>query len=148
MMLAVSNVSQIKDSRKFEFEKPVEVKKWENGDVFVADYGYIDEVGNVKLFGIVLQSATRFFFAELNGIGRLENNVLKIEDIDDGVADKEIILSILNESAEMAKKGWDNHIEFWDMVLPSNIQSVDQADEYVKRNWVDIYKKYIEMIWC
>lgn len=147
MMLAVSNVSQIKDSRKFEFEKPVEVKKWENGDVFVADHGYIDEVGNIKLFGIVMQDE-KFFYAELNGIGQLKGNVLEIEDLDDGVADKKMILAILNESAEMAKKEFERHIEFWDAVLPSNIQSVDQADEYVKRNWVDIYKKYIEMVWC
>jgi hypothetical protein len=68
--------------------------------------------------------------------------------LDDGVADKKMILAILNESAEMAKKEFERHIEFWDAVLPGNIKSVSEADEYVQKNWVDVYKKYIETLWC
>lgn len=147
MLFEVSKVSKIKDSRKFEFDEPVGVTSWENGDVFVADHGYIDEVGNIKLFGIVMQDE-KFFYAELNGIGQLKGNVLEIEDLDDGVADKKMILAILNELAEMAKKEFERHIEFWDAVLPGNIKSVSEADEYVQKNWVDVYKKYIETLWC
>lgn len=145
MKVKVSKIEKIKDSRKFIFEKLQKITDWENGDTFLADHGYIDENGIVKLIGrVYFPKSKQYIWAELNGIGKLNDDILEIDATDDGVSTKEDILRFLSISVQMAKEG----IEFWDSVLPEHVKTVEDVDKFVKANLVRVYEQYLERMWC
>ncbi len=148
MKVKVSKIEKIKDSRKFIFEKSQKISDWENGDTFLADHGYIDENGNVKLIGKVYFPKGKYIWAELNGIGKLNDDILEIDATDDGVSTKEDIIRFLGISVQMAKEGKERDIEFWDSVLPEHVKTVEDVDKFVKANWVRVYEQYLERMWC
>lgn len=129
--IKITPVKQIGNSTYFEVKTPIEIIKWNNNSIFVVDHGYIDEVGNIIFIGITIENK-RFYYSSINATGNLKTNEITIDDIDNAVNTKEEIMKIILK-----------HIN-------DLIDDKDKIDieKYLKNNWTDLYKSYIEKFWC
>lgn len=83
--LKVGDFSKVMDGKHFfvlEESMNRNIYVWEDGDAFWVEDGIIDEVGNITLYGEVYDVLLeKYFPAFIPGVGRLEGNILIIDDL-------------------------------------------------------------------
>lgn len=129
--IPIAESQKINKTTKFKFKLPTEITQWDNGDVYVADHGYIDESGNIIFIGIVI-NGKKFYYASLKATGTLSENILEVDDTDNSVDAKEDIIQTI-------QKHLDELI---------NKDQIENIDRHVRNFWPQLYEKYIEMFWC